>query len=227
MCDTNNSVARREIGPADMVETDINMTDANMTDVSMVDASNITSDRGLQKSPQQASQRNPRQNAQQKKKKSGPVPEIPEFRRAYVDENARYLAMHLPPMHRLEEIFSDLVVKALSLGFDKVLEHLGERPLRIATVCSGTESPILAMEMLQQGKLSVFFLVHSSFACLSRISTCPGRGIAGPWLARNHGFTIPLRSALQVSGFLNTAPPSSLGHPHEPYMILPCPKLLR
>lgn len=157
MSGTNNSVTRREIAPADMVETDINMTDADvsMADVSMVDASNITSDGGLQQSPQRASQRNPRQNAQQKK--SGPVPEIPEFRRAYVDENARYLAMHLPPMHTLEEIFSDLVAKALSLGFDKVLEHLGERPLRIATVCSGTESPILAMEMLQKGKLSFFY----------------------------------------------------------------------
>lgn len=162
MSGTNNSVTRREIAPADMVETDINMTDGNMADVSMVNASNITSDAGFLQPPQRTSLRNPRQNAQQKKK-SGPVPEIPEFRRAYVDENARYLAMHLPPMHMLGEIFSDLVAKALSLGFDKVLEHLGERPLRIATVCSGTESPILAMEMLQKGKLSFSFYFFFTF----------------------------------------------------------------
>lgn len=183
MSGTNNSVTRREIAPADMVETDINMTDANMAGVSMVDASNIASDGGLQQSPQRASQQNPRQNAQLKKK-SGPVPEIPEFRRAYVDENARYLAMHLPPMHTLEEIFSDLVAKALSLGFDKVLEHLGERPLRIATVCSGTESPILAMEMLQKGKLSVFFLLYSPFHVYPGFRRGSGAGqcgsVAGP-----------------------------------------------
>lgn len=213
MSGTNNSVTRREIAPADMVETNINMTDANMADVSMVDASNITSDARLQQSPQRASLRKPRQDAQQKKKTSGPVPEIPELRRACVDENARYLAMHLRPMHTLEEIFSDLVAKALSLGFDKVLEHLGERPLRIATVCSGTESPILAMEMVQKGKLSPFFTSLCLCMFTPDFHAGPKRGNAGPWLARNHGFRPPLRSALEVPGSYNTGSAFLIGSP--------------
>lgn len=79
------------------------------------------------------------------------IPELPEVRRAKVDIKDRYLALHLPPMYTLEEIFNDLAAKAMSLGFGEVVKRVGDRPLRIATVCSGTESPILAMEMFLKG----------------------------------------------------------------------------
>ncbi|KAF3392836.1 hypothetical protein F1880_008744 [Penicillium rolfsii] len=77
--------------------------------------------------------------------------DLPEVRRAKVDVKDRYLALHLPPLHTLEEIFNDLAAKAMSFGFGDVVKRLGDRPLRIATVCSGTESPILALEMFLQG----------------------------------------------------------------------------
>ncbi|GLA58790.1 hypothetical protein AtubIFM54640_008897 [Aspergillus tubingensis] len=60
------------------------------------------------------------------------------------------LALHLPPLHDLNDIYKSITEKAVELGFDRVLSHLGSRRLRIATVCSGTESPILALEMVQK-----------------------------------------------------------------------------
>lgn len=78
--------------------------------------------------------------------------EIPEVKRSQIPPGpAKYLDESLAPMDSLEDIFQDLVAKALSLGFADVLRRLGGRPLRVATVCSGTESPLLALEMIMQG----------------------------------------------------------------------------
>ncbi|RAH41685.1 putative SNF2 family helicase [Aspergillus brunneoviolaceus CBS 621.78] len=60
------------------------------------------------------------------------------------------LAWHLPPMHKLSDIFKSITQRAMELGLDKYLTHVGSRPLRVVTVCSGTESPLLALEMVQE-----------------------------------------------------------------------------
>lgn len=57
-------------------------------------------------------------------------------------------------MSSLDDIYDDMTERAMDLGFDKVLRHLGEKPLRVVTVCSGTESPLLALEMVQKSKYS-------------------------------------------------------------------------
>ncbi|KAL4807283.1 hypothetical protein BDV18DRAFT_159502 [Aspergillus unguis] len=60
------------------------------------------------------------------------------------------LGTHLPPLHNLNDIFKSLTNRAIELGLDGVLNHLGDRKLRVATVCSGTESPLLALEMVKE-----------------------------------------------------------------------------
>lgn len=80
--------------------------------------------------------------------------EIPELRRGCPIPRGRYLASDLPPLHRLADIFADMASKALELGFEHVLSRLGSRPLRVATMCSGTEAPLLALELIQTGKSS-------------------------------------------------------------------------
>lgn len=85
--------------------------------------------------------------------------EIPEVRRAQLLEPGRYLARNLPPMHKLEDIFNDLAGNSIKQGLVVVLNHLAGRPLRVATMCSGTESPLLALEMIQNGKSDVLSLV--------------------------------------------------------------------
>jgi site-specific DNA-cytosine methylase len=56
----------------------------------------------------------------------------------------------LPPLFEIEDIFSDLTAKARTLGLDKAVKHLDARPIRVATMCSGTESPLLALEMIKE-----------------------------------------------------------------------------
>ncbi|KAJ5788714.1 hypothetical protein N7457_003704 [Penicillium paradoxum] len=80
--------------------------------------------------------------------------EIPELRRGCTIPSGRYLANNLPPLHRLGDIFADMASKALELGFGNVLSQLGSRPLRVATMCSGTEAPLLALELIQTGLVS-------------------------------------------------------------------------
>lgn len=80
--------------------------------------------------------------------------DIPEVVRSlpYVGKRSTraLLARGLPPMSSLNGIYDDMTGRAMDLGFDRVLEHLGEKPLRVVTVCSGTESPLLALEMVQK-----------------------------------------------------------------------------
>lgn len=57
------------------------------------------------------------------------------------------LAGDLPPLHNLDEIYQQIMMHAATEKFSEFLDCLGERELRVATMCSGTESPILALEM--------------------------------------------------------------------------------
>ncbi|GAA5914524.1 uncharacterized protein JCM6883_003191 [Sporobolomyces salmoneus] len=56
------------------------------------------------------------------------------------------LVLSLPPMTNIEQIFSDIVSR-YSEEFGRAITRL-QRPLRIATMCSGTESPILALRLM-------------------------------------------------------------------------------
>jgi site-specific DNA-cytosine methylase len=62
----------------------------------------------------------------------------------------RDLDHSLPPIDNIRDIFSDITTKAINAGLDKVVEGLRDRPLRVATMCSGTESPLLALKLVQQ-----------------------------------------------------------------------------
>lgn len=93
--------------------------------------------------------------------------EIPEQRRGCPVRRDRYLANDLPPLFELEEIFADMASNAQRLGFASVLDALGGRPLRVATMCSGTEAPLLALEMVQSGKFIICPLFASSMRCTS------------------------------------------------------------
>ncbi|KAK6438710.1 hypothetical protein LTR95_005085 [Oleoguttula sp. CCFEE 5521] len=63
--------------------------------------------------------------------------------------NGKGLNLSLPPIHEIDEMFLDMVGKAQGLGLTDALQIL-HRPLRVATMCSGTESPLLAMEMIAE-----------------------------------------------------------------------------
>ncbi|KAH7390665.1 hypothetical protein BKA66DRAFT_580830 [Pyrenochaeta sp. MPI-SDFR-AT-0127] len=58
--------------------------------------------------------------------------------------------LSLPPLHSIDAIFADIATRAIQLGLCKALENLGGHPINIATMCSGTESPLLALDLLSK-----------------------------------------------------------------------------
>ncbi|KIK50592.1 hypothetical protein GYMLUDRAFT_51100 [Collybiopsis luxurians FD-317 M1] len=76
------------------------------------------------------------------------------------------LSTHLPPLNDLSDIFHDLVGR--TPGIKDVALRLSGRKLRVATMCSGTESPLLALEFIQQFTESLYGVkldVEHVFSC--------------------------------------------------------------
>lgn len=65
----------------------------------------------------------------------------------------------LPPLSDLKEIFLDMTSRALNMlpGLKLAVKHLQDRPLRVATMCSGTESPIIALNIIFECKYQAYF----------------------------------------------------------------------
>ena len=61
--------------------------------------------------------------------------------------------MSLPPLSDLNEIFHDLISRAWEiLPAEEALQDLSRKEVHVATMCSGTESPLLAMYRMQNSK---------------------------------------------------------------------------
>jgi hypothetical protein len=52
----------------------------------------------------------------------------------------------LPPIHEVPAMFADLINRIPQIK--DVAEHIRGRKLRVATMCSGTESPLLALDLI-------------------------------------------------------------------------------
>ncbi len=75
-------------------------------------------------------------------------------------------ASDLPPIHDIPAIFSDLISRIPHIK--QVADHVSGRKLRVATMCSGTESPLLALELIQKSLLEqhgVNFEIEHVFSC--------------------------------------------------------------
>jgi hypothetical protein len=60
--------------------------------------------------------------------------------------------LSLPPLSSMEDIFADMASRALPLGLNEGLSDLSKHPFKIGTMCSGTESPLLATQGISEGK---------------------------------------------------------------------------
>ena len=64
-----------------------------------------------------------------------------------------FIAQRLPPISDIGEIFDDMTGKAWGqLGLEEATRTLGGRTINVATMCSGTESPLLALDMINECK---------------------------------------------------------------------------
>ncbi|KAF9530466.1 hypothetical protein CPB83DRAFT_810873 [Crepidotus variabilis] len=75
-------------------------------------------------------------------------------------------ASDLPPINEIAPIFDDLVSHIPEIK--DVAEQIAGRKLRVATMCSGTESPLLALELIQKSifdQHAVNFDIEHVFSC--------------------------------------------------------------
>ena len=61
------------------------------------------------------------------------------------------IAESLPPISKVPDMFHDMVGNALLNGFGTAVEMLLGKTLKVATMCSGTESPMLAITEIRRG----------------------------------------------------------------------------
>ncbi|KAL4243643.1 hypothetical protein ABKN59_011208 [Abortiporus biennis] len=81
-------------------------------------------------------------------------------------DNGYLINSDLPPIHDISAIFSDLVQRIPKIK--PVAEYLSGRKLRVATMCSGTESPLLALELIRRSMLehyNIGFDFQHVFSC--------------------------------------------------------------
>lgn len=62
--------------------------------------------------------------------------------------------LDLPPLSRISTIFGAITDLGLKNDLQSLLSLLNNRPLRIGTMCSGTEAPILGLNMVTQRKFA-------------------------------------------------------------------------
>ena len=72
----------------------------------------------------------------------------------------------LPPISSITAIFRDMLEKADGLGLGSALEKLKDYQLSIGTLCSGTDAPIFALELIDQSTSSLNESPHSTCADL-------------------------------------------------------------
>ncbi|CBY02282.1 hypothetical protein LEMA_P010690.1 [Plenodomus lingam JN3] len=56
----------------------------------------------------------------------------------------------LPPINNIKDCFTDLAAKGIILGLGEALKNLGPTPIKVGTMCSGTESPLLALHEISK-----------------------------------------------------------------------------
>lgn len=67
-----------------------------------------------------------------------------------------FLDGSLSPLSNLTEIFHDMVNNAWNkIALPEALSFLSDKEINVATMCSGTESPLLALGKIQHGKCSL------------------------------------------------------------------------
>jgi hypothetical protein len=75
-------------------------------------------------------------------------------------------ASDLPPINKIPAMFSDLVGRIPQIK--DVAKHINGRKLRVATMCSGTESPLLALDLIRRSILDqhdLHFDIEHVFSC--------------------------------------------------------------
>ncbi|KAJ3557316.1 hypothetical protein NM688_g1536 [Phlebia brevispora] len=106
----------------------------------------------------------------------------------------------LPPIHEIPAIFRDLVARAPEMG--KVAEHLKGRKMRVATMCSGTESPLLALELIRRSIVGLYN-INLEF---EHVFSCEIEPFKQAYIERNFSPPLLFRDVCELGdGYAHTA----------------------
>ncbi len=99
-----------------------------------------------------------------------------------------------PPIHEIPAIFHDLVGRAP--GMKKVAQHLQGRKMRVATMCSGTESPLLALELIRRSIVDH----HNINLEFEHVFSCEIEPFKQAYIERNFSPPILFRDVCELGG---------------------------
>jgi hypothetical protein len=99
----------------------------------------------------------------------------------------------LPPLFSIPKMFDDLVSRAGKL--DRVVDKLNGRKLRVATMCSGTESPLLALRMITRS----LFQETGKKLEVEHIFSCEIEPFKQAYIERNFSPPILFRDVLELA----------------------------
>jgi len=99
----------------------------------------------------------------------------------------------LPPMSSIPKMFDDLASRAGKL--DRVVDRLNGRKLRVATMCSGTESPLLALRMITRS----LFTETGKKLEVEHIFSCEIEPFKQAYIERNFSPPILFRDVLELA----------------------------
>jgi hypothetical protein len=107
----------------------------------------------------------------------------------------------LPPMSSIPKMFDDLVSRASRLS--GLVDRLNGRKLRVATMCSGTESPLLALRMITR---SLFKETGKNLE-IEHIFSCEIEPFKQAYIERNFAPPILFRDVLELANDYAYRPP--------------------
>jgi hypothetical protein len=107
----------------------------------------------------------------------------------------------LPPISDIPRMFDDLVSRAPKLG--RLVDRLNGRPLRVATMCSGTESPLLALRMITRSLAKV----TGKKLGVEHIFSCEIEPFKQAYIERNFAPPILFRDVLELEHDYAYTPP--------------------
>jgi hypothetical protein len=99
----------------------------------------------------------------------------------------------LPPISSIYSMFDDLVARAGKLG--DLVDRLNGRKLRVATMCSGTESPLLGLRMITR---SLFEQTGKKLE-IEHIFSCEIEPFKQAYIERNFSPPILFRDVLELA----------------------------
>ncbi|KAJ1552817.1 hypothetical protein HK405_009912, partial [Cladochytrium tenue] len=110
------------------------------------------------------------------------------------DDEGGEIASQLEPINKLEDMFADIVTQCP--GIVEVAKKLQGRPLRVATMCSGTESPLLALNMIGRA-----IKEHSGYELrIEHVFSCEIEPFKQAYIERNFRPPILFRDVRELGG---------------------------